>query len=212
MARHHVTTIIGVPRFYDVFSNTLRERISSSVAGRALFAALQALGSPALARRAFGAVHRKFGGRLRVLVSGGAALNVDTGRTLTTLGFQVCEGFGMTECAPMITFPRFGKEKLGSCGQALTGCEVRIVDGEIKETYAIVARELGVPIVPVVIDGAHRVLAPGQWFPRLLRRVSVTYLDPVVPSGGQSADDLNRRVHGMITQELIQGRRGDRNA
>ncbi|RXL63292.1 fatty acid--CoA ligase, partial [Citrobacter sp. AAK_AS5] len=38
----------------------------------------------------------------------------------------------MTECAPMITFPRPEAIKLGSCGQALTGCEVRVDEsGEI---------------------------------------------------------------------------------
>ena len=48
-----------------------------------------------------------------------------------TLGFEVLEGFGMTECAPMITFTRPGKVLPGSAGQPLKTNEVKVIDGEI---------------------------------------------------------------------------------
>ncbi|HQF41774.1 MAG TPA: AMP-binding protein, partial [Ignavibacteriaceae bacterium] len=48
-----------------------------------------------------------------------------------TLGFEILEGFGMTECAPMITFTRPGKVLPGSAGQPLKTNEVKIIDGEI---------------------------------------------------------------------------------
>jgi long-chain acyl-CoA synthetase len=131
LRRNAVTTIIGVPRFYDMLARALRERIQASLAGRALFALAGRVSSRAFSRLIFGSVHRKLGGRLSVLVSGGAALSLETARTFEVLGFYMCEGYGMTECAPMITFPRLEQLKLGACGQALPGCEVRIQDGEI---------------------------------------------------------------------------------
>ena len=47
------------------------------------------------------------------------------------LGFEVLEGYGMTECAPMITFPRPGAIRLGSCGNPCLPDSVRIEDGEV---------------------------------------------------------------------------------
>ena len=64
--------------------------------------------------------------------------------------------------------------------------------GPFKDSYAILARELDVPVVPVVIDGAHAVLPAGRHFPRLLRRISVTYLEAVRPLAGEEAAQLQR--------------------
>jgi long-chain acyl-CoA synthetase len=74
---------------------------------------------------------KKFGGELRQLVSGGAPLDREVARDLTILGFEVMEGYGMTECAPMITFPRPGRARLGACGNPCLPDSVRIEDGEV---------------------------------------------------------------------------------
>ncbi len=131
MRRRRVTIVIGVPRFYSMIRKGIMERINARPAARLLFRAARRLNSRAVARRLFGAVHRQFGGRLKYLICGGAALDPEVGRDLWTLGFEVLEGYGMTEAAPMITFPRPGRVRLGACGQALPGQQVRIVDGEI---------------------------------------------------------------------------------
>jgi long-chain acyl-CoA synthetase len=127
-----VTAIVGVPRFYDVLHRALRERIDASALARALFALARRVDARAFSRLVFGSVHRKFGGALKHLICGGAALSRETATTFRTLGFDMCEGYGMSECAPMITFPRLAKIKLGSCGQVLSGCELRVDEqGEI---------------------------------------------------------------------------------
>ena len=131
LKRNRVTTIVGVPRFYDVLGHAFRDRIEASGLARTLFALAAKVGSPRFSRLVFGSVHRKLGGKLQHLICGGAALGRETARIFDVLGFTVCEGYGMTECAPMITFPRLGKIKLGTCGQALSGTEVKTVDGEI---------------------------------------------------------------------------------
>jgi long-chain acyl-CoA synthetase len=52
-------------------------------------------------------------------------------RDYQTLGFEVLEGFGMSEAAPMITFTRPGRVVIGSPGEQLPGTEIEIIDGEI---------------------------------------------------------------------------------
>jgi len=84
-----------------------------------------------LGRILFKKIHDGLGGHLLYLIAGGAALNKEVGTFFYAIGFDILEGFGMTEAAPMITFPRPGKVKIGSTGQALPGLTVEIRDGEI---------------------------------------------------------------------------------
>ncbi|HAH57981.1 MAG TPA: long-chain fatty acid--CoA ligase, partial [Bacteroidales bacterium] len=47
------------------------------------------------------------------------------------MGFEVLEGYGMTEAAPMITFTQPGRVKIGSPGEVMKQTKVEIRDGEI---------------------------------------------------------------------------------
>ncbi|MDD4734711.1 MAG: AMP-binding protein [Kiritimatiellae bacterium] len=131
LQRHAVTLIIGVPRFYSLITGNIQARFAESVVARALYGLARWVGSPSFSRRLFRKVHEKFGGHMRFMVSGGAPLDPAVAECLRTLGFCVLEGYGMTEAAPMITFPRPDGVRPGSCGQALECNEVRIQDGEV---------------------------------------------------------------------------------
>jgi len=126
-----ITIIIGVPRLYNLIRKGIRDKIDKSGIAKLLFKIAQKKNSLAFSRKIFGSVQKKFGGRIKYLVSGGAALDKDVAKDYLTLGFEILEGFGMTECAPMITFTRPGKVLPGSAGQPLKTNEVKIIEGEI---------------------------------------------------------------------------------
>lgn len=67
-----------------------------------------------------------FGGKLRYLIIGGAALNHEVEKCLKTIKFPFCVGYGMTECAPLICYEDWTKFKLRTCGKAVDGIEIRI--------------------------------------------------------------------------------------
>ncbi len=69
------------------------------------------------------------GGRVRLIVSGGAPLDRQTAKTLRVLGFGVVEGYGLTEASPAISCGRTEDYRLGTVGKPLAGVEVRISDG-----------------------------------------------------------------------------------
>lgn len=82
---------------------------------------------------------KTFGGRLRYLIIGGAALNGEVEQVLHDIKFQYCVGYGMTECAPLISYEDWWAYKFHSCGKDLPQCRVRIdsedpihKDGEIQ--------------------------------------------------------------------------------
>ncbi len=127
-----VSIIIGVPRLYDMLVKGVMNKINASFVTRFLYKITKLIGSDAVSRTIFSSVHKKFGGHLKYLVSGGAALSVETATILKTLGLYVLEGYGMTETAPMISFTRPGKRKVGYAGELLPNIEVKIAEnGEI---------------------------------------------------------------------------------
>lgn len=132
LQKYKVTLFIGVPRLYSLIRKGIRAKINAKPIAKVLFALAGVLQSKCFSRKIFKAVHEAFGGCLDVMVSGGAALDYATAKDLTTLGFTVMEGYGMTEAGPMITCPRPGVVKVGTTGIPILHTEVRIEDGEIQ--------------------------------------------------------------------------------
>jgi long-chain acyl-CoA synthetase len=78
-------------------------------------------------------ISKKFGGRLKAMISGGAPLNPEVGLFFEALGLTFLQGYGQTEAAPVISCnrPKAGV-RMDSVGPALNDTEVRIAeDGEI---------------------------------------------------------------------------------
>ena len=77
-------------------------------------------------------IRGRFGGRLKAMVSGGAALNPDIGIFFDALGLCVLQGYGQTEAAPVISANPPDNIKMHTVGPPLHGVEVKIAeDGEI---------------------------------------------------------------------------------
>lgn len=130
-AQNKVGVFLGVPRLYELMYRGIKAKIEESAVAKMLLAFVLKTKSRKLGRIIFNKVHQGFGGELRYMVAGGAALNKEVGAFFYGIGFDIMEGYGMTEAAPMITFPRPGKIKIGSPGQALPGLKVEICEGEI---------------------------------------------------------------------------------
>jgi len=128
---NQISIIIGVPRLYKLIYKGIKDKINQRAVAKLLFKLAAALKSKKFSKKIFKSVHEKFGGNLKYMVSGGAALDPEVGNGFVTLGFNVLDGYGLTETAPMITFPRPDHVKMGAVGQALPGCTIRFDEGEI---------------------------------------------------------------------------------
>jgi long-chain acyl-CoA synthetase len=73
--------------------------------------------------------------------------------------------------------------------------------GNFKKTFAILSQELNIPVVPVAINGSFDLLPPGSSFPRLFRKVSVSFLQPVYPVD-QSYSDLRDVVYQKVAGRI----------
>ena len=67
-----------------------------------------------------------FGGKLRSIILGGAALNPSIEKVMRKVKLPYTVGYGMTECAPLLSYAPWYSFKSGSCGRAVDGLELRI--------------------------------------------------------------------------------------
>ena len=86
-------------------------------------------------------VHRKLGGRMRLLISGGSALPPETLKHFRGLGFNLYEGYGMTESSPVLTVTRPGDKAIpGSVGRPLPGIDVKIDSPDARGVGEVIAK------------------------------------------------------------------------
>jgi long-chain acyl-CoA synthetase len=73
---------------------------------------------------------KAFGGEFYEVIIGGAAFNKEVESFFKKINFPFTVGYGMTECAPIITYDDWQVEKLYSCGKAAPNMEVRIASAD----------------------------------------------------------------------------------
>ena len=137
-AKFRPTALVLVPLFLNTMDKKIWDEIRKknketfvrkmmSISDRALTLGLDAR------RILFKEIIAAFGGRLRKIICGGAPLNQDIAQDFRSLGIHVWEGYGITECSPLISVDVYYHSKPGSVGPAVPGCKVYIDGSEINE-------------------------------------------------------------------------------
>lgn len=85
----------------------------------------------------FSKIREKTGGRLKFMLSGGAALSKTVGEFFGNLGIKVLEGFGLTETSPVMSVTEYHRQVYGTVGRIIPGIEVGIQDVETKEMITV---------------------------------------------------------------------------
>lgn len=221
MAEAKPTIMTAVPRLYEVLFERIQKGVAKAGGVKAkLFARAVALGRKAyehpgtlsvrerlqnrlldvLVRRK---VAKRFGGKLKALVSGGAPLNYEVGMFFTALGLRLLQGYGETESGPVISCNRPSRNRLDAVGQPLEATKVRIAeDGEILVRGELVM--LGYWGDTAATDAAIRdgwlyTGDVGQIDPDDAIRITDRKKDIIVNSGGDNISP--QRVEGILELE-----------
>lgn len=128
---HKITIMIAVPRFYALIHKKIFEKINNSIILKTIFRFTKLVNNLKFSQFVFKKIQHEFGGSMRFFVAGGAALDGKIGVDLKALGFDLLEGYGMSETAPIITFTRPQKYCMNSAGKAIPKIDLQIIDGEI---------------------------------------------------------------------------------
>lgn len=92
-------------------------------------------------RKLFGDILEAFGGNLCKIICGGAAMDPSLMKMFDSIGIELCEGYGITECSPLIAVNPYYKRKFGSVGPAVPSCEVKI-DAETTDEHGRIIGEI----------------------------------------------------------------------
>ena len=178
---------LGTKRYHDPHSLTLFERLLDGLVDR-------------LVRSK---VRGRFGGRLKAMVSGGAALNPDIGIFFTALGLRVLQGYGQTEAAPVVSANRPFKVKMHTVGPPLEGVEVKIAeDGEILVRGDLVMKGYWrdeTATDAVLVDGWLHTGDVGRIDEDGYIEITDRKKDIIVISGGDNISPA--RIEGQLTLE-----------
>jgi len=144
-----ITAMIGVPALWSLLHRKITQEFAArpalvEQAIRGLMAAHAELRNRRnlnLGKLLFWPIHRRFGGRIKFLVSGGSALPEEVHQAFHALGFDLAEGYGLTEAAPVLTVSTPGNRlQAGTVGRALPGIELRIHEPDAEGVGEVWAR------------------------------------------------------------------------
>ncbi len=143
------TVFVGVPRVFEKIRQEVERRAGLSPIKKRLLSMAVKMGArhadvvyggkrPSTGpwkianKLVYKKVHEAFGGRVRVFVSGGAPLGVDTAKWFASVGIAVWEGYGLTETSPVIALNLPVSQRMGAVGRPLPNIQLKIAeDGEL---------------------------------------------------------------------------------
>ena len=133
----------AVPRLYEVLHKKINNQLSNqSKITQKLFSKTIELGTKkfekhellfieklqdfALDKLVRKKIQKKFGGNLKAFISGGAALNEKVGLFFQSLGINILQGYGQTECSPLISCNPIHNIKINSVGPVIKGIDIKL--------------------------------------------------------------------------------------
>ena len=139
------TALILVPLFVETMHKRIWKEIDKKGMRKKVNFAIKLSGALRrvgidIRRKLFGEVLSALGGNLRTIVCGGAPLSKELVKDFDAFGIEILEGYGITECAPLLAVNRTGKVKPGSVGTPALGCQIKIDKAPEEETGEILAK------------------------------------------------------------------------
>lgn len=149
LAEVRPTLFVSVPKLYEQVMTVAHEKVADSRlktrifdwsldVGRQWWLAAEAGRRPDVGLRlrhkvadalVLGAIRAAVGGRKTVLAAGGAPLRKEVEEFFAAIGILVCQGYGLTEASPLVSFNSTGAHKFGTAGKPLVGSEIKIGEG-----------------------------------------------------------------------------------
>lgn len=133
MKEVHPTTMLAVPAIVENLQKTIMKNVNKKLMadsfkkGLLINKGAQKVGLE-LSQFLFGEIKESLGGALKIIISGGAAINPETLQFMRGLGIIACQGYGLTECSPMTCLNPDKHMRDDSAGLLLPNMECKVID------------------------------------------------------------------------------------
>jgi len=132
LATERITNIILVPRLLKLLADGIRRELDEKHLTAIFNGLLKINLAPSVKKLLFYPIHKKFGMTFAYFISGGAPLDPELEIFWKQIGFTILQGYGLTECSPVLTVNSLKKSNPGSVGAAIDGVQLKINhDGQI---------------------------------------------------------------------------------
>lgn len=146
MAEIPANVMLAVPLIFETMHKKVWKRSEKS--GKAkkmrrminLSKKLKLYNHPKIVKKIFKQVHEATGGEISIFIAGGAAINPEVIEDYQAMGFTMIQGYGMTECAPIIAVNKDRYSKPAAAGLPMPGTEVKIIDEDENGIGEIVCK------------------------------------------------------------------------
>jgi long-chain acyl-CoA synthetase len=153
-----ITILATVPQFFYIFHDRIEEELSKQpLRVRKLYRGMLRLNHFSmrflklnLGKILFSKVHRSFGAKLRLFVSGGSAFDPRVAQDFHDMGFTILQGYGLTETTGACAVTPVENNVVGSVGPALPGADIDILSPDETGTGEILIRG------PMVMKGYYK--------------------------------------------------------
>ncbi len=127
------TILMLVPLILESMHKKIVKQASKSILGKIKFNVALEVSSFLynilkidIRKKIFKQVHNIFGGRVRLVISGAAAINPDASNDLCSMGIRIVQGYGLTECSPIVSVNNDRGYRHDSAGKALAGVNIEV--------------------------------------------------------------------------------------
>ena len=132
------TGLVLVPLFVNTMYKKILSEAKRSGKDKALAGGLKLAGvlnkmGIDVSEKLFGDVRAAFGGNLKKIICGGAAMDPSLIPVFESFGISLYEGYGITECSPLVAVTPYFRRKCGSIGPSVPCCEVRITGSVLTD-------------------------------------------------------------------------------
>lgn len=171
LKKYKPTVMAVVPLYVEVFYNNIMKSVRKQGIEKTFNMAIKISKAAGkvhidLRKQLFGKVMEAFGGRLCKMVCGGAALRPELVSTFRAIGVEIVQGYGITECSPLVSVVPFGVYNPKSCGKVVDSMQVFIdKENPTDEFGEIVVKGPNVMLGYYKNEQAtNEVLSPKGWF------------------------------------------------
>ncbi|HKM28768.1 MAG TPA: AMP-binding protein [Anaerovoracaceae bacterium] len=146
LAEVEAAVMLGVPLIFEKMYKALWKQAEARGEAAKLRKAIEIsrkgklYNNTAIMKRMFKPVHTMLGNNMSLLIAGGAAIDPKVIEDFEAMGIPMIQGYGMTECAPIVAVNQDRYSKAASVGKPMPGTQVQIVDADENGIGEIICR------------------------------------------------------------------------